>query len=235
MFFQHRRIAPSVLIPLTLCLGLMSIPLRAFASAPSSAYDLKDWKITLPGPVEIRNLKDYSSKYFALTPAGEMAFHLDASEKGPTANTHFVRSELRHLPNWKATESHALSATVHVSSRLEPDKVTVLQIHGITEDKQNAPPLLRIAVDGGDLNAHIKSDPDGEHTDKILLIKGLGAKSANVEILVEGGQLRIKANGVEKVRRSLAFWPFWNYFKAGCYPQATKGTVDVFISHLQVR
>ena len=208
---------------------------QASTPAPSSAYDLKDWKITLPGPVEIRNLTAYSSPYVHLVPTGEMAFHLDAAEKGTTANTRFVRSELRHLPNWKPTESHSLSAKVRVSSRLQPDKVTVLQIHGITEDTQNAPPLLRIAVDNGDLDAHIKSDSKGEHTDKVLLIKDLGTNSANVDIIVDGGQLVIKANGEEKVRRSLAFWPFWNYFKAGCYPQSTSGTVDVFLSNLNVR
>ena len=49
---------------------------------------------------------------------------------------------------------------------------------------------------------------------------------------MEGGTLRISANGVEKVRRELPYWTYLNYFKAGCYPQATDGTVDVFFRSL---
>jgi len=213
-----------------LLLGLLAMPCRA--TSPSDQFDLSEWKITLPGPVEIKKLRDYSSKYFDLNADKEMAFHLDAAEQGPTSGAHFVRSELRHLPNWKTTESHTLTGEMRVSSRLKPDKVTVLQIHGIKPDLSNAPPLLRIAVDNGDLNAHIKADAAGEKTDTTLLLKNLGTNYAKVDVIMEGGTLRISANGVEKVRRELPYWTYLNYFKAGCYPQATDGTVDVFFRSL---
>lgn len=204
-------------------------------NAPSAAFDLRGWKITLPGPVEIKNLEGYSSKYFDLNGQKEMCFHLDASEKGPTTGAHFVRSELRHLTNWKTTDSHALSGEMRVSSRLKPDKVTVLQIHGINPDLSNAPPLLRVAVDNGDLNAHVKSDAEGEKTDTVLLLKDLGTNYAKVDVVMEGGQLRVSANGVEKLRKDLPYWTCLNYFKAGCYPQTTEGTVDVMFRSLTVR
>ena len=203
--------------------------------SPSTAFDLKEWKITLPGPVEIKDLQGYSSKYFDLNDKGEMCFHLDASEKGATANTAFVRSELRHQPNWKANESHSISAMVHTESHLSPDKVTVVQIHGMTEDKKNAPPLLRVALNNGNLVAIIKTDSTGKQNDSTLLVKDLGSKPVKIDVVVEGGQLKILADGQMKVTRSLAFWPFQNYFKAGCYPQAKKGTVDVMFSSLSAK
>lgn len=203
--------------------------------SPSTAFDLKEWKITLPGPVEIKDLQGYSSKYFDLNDKGEMCFHLDASEKGATANTEFVRSELRHQPNWKANESHSISAMVHTESHLSPDKVTVVQIHGMTEDKKNAPPLLRVALNNGNLVAIIKTDSTGKQNDTTPLVKDLGSKPVKIDVVVEGGQLKILADGQMKVTRSLAFWPFQNYFKAGCYPQAKKGTVDVMFSSLSAK
>ena len=214
-------------------LGMVHV--HANPVAPASVFDLKEWKLTLPGPIEIKNLQDYTSKYFDLNGAREMCFHLDAAEKGTTPNAHFVRAELRHMTNWKTIDHHMISAEFRVSSRLDPDKVTVLQIHGITDDKKDAPPLLRVAVDSGDLEAHLKTDGGGENTDKVLLLKNLGTNYAKVDVNMEGGQLRISANGIEKVRRDLPFWTFQNYFKAGCYPQSTKGTVDVDFRSLMVR
>lgn len=208
----------------------------AFAAgeAPSSAYDLKDWKLQIPGPREVRNLTNYSSDYLHLGGNGEMVFRLDAAEKGTTPNAHFVRSELRHLQNWDTAGTHTLSADVRVSSRLHPDKVTVLQIHGITRDGKDAPPLLRIAVNDGDLVAMVKTTGDGDRNDTIILKKGLGSDFEKLEVTVSSGQLQIRVNDQKKLDRSLAFWKFRNYFKAGCYPQATEGTVDVKFRALSV-
>jgi len=50
---------------------------------------------------------------------------------------------LRHLPNWQVGEAHSISAEVRVVSHLDPDKVTVPQIHGIQQDRRNAPPQAR--------------------------------------------------------------------------------------------
>ena len=210
---------------------------RVFAQAPSAAFDLREWKITLPGPKEIKDLEGYSSDYFYLNAEQEMCFQLDASEKGTTPNAKYVRSELRHLPNWRADESRALSAEVRAVSSLDPDKATVMQIHGITEDKKDAPPLLRIALQDGDLWALLKTTSRNEKNapeEKILLRGELGESFVKIDVRVEGGDLSIAVDGEEKVRRNLGFWKFLNYFKAGCYPQATQGVAHVVFRHLAV-
>jgi hypothetical protein len=200
---------------------------------PARAFDLHGWKLQVPGPIEIKNLQNYSSGYFFLNGSREMCFSLDAAEKGTTPNTHFVRSELRHLADWTVDGSHTLTGEVRVVSNLQPDKLTVLQIHGITPAGDNAPPLLRVSVDKGDLHAEVKSDPAGEKTEKVLLKPGVKTSYVKVAIIVKGGQLRIEVDGQEKLVRDLSYWKFSNYFKAGLYPQATQGTAQVFFRSLK--
>lgn len=201
-------------------------------SAPDTAFDLSKWKLQIPGPKEVKALKGYSSSYFFLNAEKEMCFHLDASEKGTTPNTHFVRSELRHAVNWKTGETHRLSGEFRIVSKLMPDKVTALQIHGITEDGGNVPPLLRIAVNNGNLVAAIKVDNEGAKTETVVLKRQVGTRYVKVDITVKGEQLTIAADGETKLARSLAFWKHLNYFKAGGYPQTTEGTVDVYFRKL---
>jgi hypothetical protein len=200
--------------------------------APSTLFDLHQWKLQIPGPKEIKSLKGYSSDYFHLNAQKELCFKLDAAKKGTTPNTHFVRSELRHLPVWKSSETRSMSAEVRVISHLKPDKVTVLQIHGITEANDDAPPLLRIAMQKGDLVAVIKTSPNGDKNDTLILKKGVRESFVKVDVSVHAGQLKIAVDHQEKVNRSLSFWAFPNYFKAGCYPQATEGTVEVIFRKL---
>ena len=203
-------------------------------AAPSAAFDLHDWKLQIPGPKDIKDLQNYSSEYFNLNADKEMCFHLNAAEKGTTPGAKYVRSELRHLRNWKVSESHSLSAELHVISDLKPDKLTVLQIHGITEQGKDAPPLLRVAVNFGDLVAVIQTGNDRNENDTVVLKKGLGPGPVKIVVLVRAEQLKISVNGAEKVSRSVAFWKFPNYFKAGCYPQATEGTAHVMFRKLTV-
>jgi hypothetical protein len=206
----------------------------AEAAPPSRAFDLRGWKLQVPGPLEIKELQNYSSGYFFLNSSREMCFSLDAGEKGTTPNTKYVRSELRHLADWTAEGSHVLTGEVRVVSHLQPDKVTVLQIHGITPDGDNAPPLLRIALEDGDLYAAIKPDNTGDKTDSVLLKRGVKSGYVRVAVIVRSGKLRVTVDGQEKLVRDLSFWKFSNYFKAGCYPQATQGTVQVFFRKLKV-
>lgn len=204
-------------------------------AAPAGVFDLRNWKLQIPGPAEVKALGAYSSDYFFLNAAREMCFHLDAAEKGATTNAHYVRSELRHMPNWKTSEAHTLSGEFRVVSKLTPDKVTAMQIHGINEDGSDAPPLLRIAVNNGDLVAVLKTDSEGDRSDTIVLKKAMGGRFVKVDVSVRNRQLKITVDNEVKLTRSLAFWKYLNYFKAGCYPQATKGTVDVFFRKLTVQ
>ena len=224
-------------LPLIIAFVSLSIgSTRAADTAPpAGAFDLRQWKLQIPGPIEIKQLAGYSSGYFFLNKSREMVFKLDAAEKGTTPNTKYVRSELRHLPNWHVNEPHSMSAEVKVTSHLDPDKVTVLQIHGIMEDGSDAPPLLRIALNHGDLVAMIKPDNEGERTDSVPLKKGVGANWFKVEIAVKNRSLVITVDGQQKLTHSLAYWKYPNYFKAGCYPQATQGTAEIFFRKLSVK
>jgi hypothetical protein len=206
----------------------------ADALPPSRAFDLHGWKLQVPGPLEVKDLRNYASEHFFLTANREMVFALDAAEKGPTANTKYVRSELRHLANWTVDGSHTLVAELRVVSHLQPDKLTVLQIHGITPDGDNAPPLLRIATKRGDLYAAVKTANSDDETDMVLLKAGVKSDYVRVAVIVKNAQLRILVDGQEKLSRDLSYWTFSNYFKAGLYPQATKGTAQVFFRRLEV-
>jgi hypothetical protein len=219
---------PSVIALACLCAS------QALAAdvAPSTAFDLQGWKLQIPGPQDVKDLKNYSSKYFNLNAGKEMCFLLDAAEKGVTPGAKYVRSELRHLPNWKVSTPHALSAELRVVSGLKPDKLTVLQIHGITESGGDAPPLLRIAANYGDLVAVIQTGNGRRDNETVVLKKGLGTEPVRIDVVVEGEQLKISVNNKELVSRSLAFWKYPNYFKAGCYPQAVEGTAEVMFRKL---
>lgn len=215
-----------------LCLFRTGDATAVEGGAPAGAFDLRKWKLQIPGPVEIKVLQNYSSDYFHLTAAREMCFQLDAGEKGTTTNAHFVRSELRHNLDWSTGEAHSMSGEFRVKSSLTPDKVTALQIHGITDQGGDAPPLLRIAVTNGDLVAFVKTDNDGEQTENVPLKKQVKDGWVKVDVVVKNRQLKISVDHQVKFQRSLAFWKFKNYFKAGCYPQATQGKAEVFFRKL---
>lgn len=108
-----------------------------------------------------------------------------------------------------------------------------MQIHGITATGDNAPPLLRIAVQSGDLVAVLKTDSGGKRNDAVTLAKQLGPRFVKVDVTVRSQQLIISVDGQVKLTRNLAYWKHLNYFKAGCYPQATQGAADVFFRKLQ--
>ena len=234
MFEHGIEMTKTFLLVLATLFVFSGDPVLSADTAPARAFDLQNWKLQIPGPKEIKKLQGYSSDYFHMNAAKEMCFCLDAAEKGTTPNAHYVRSELRHLPNWKTGETHVMSGEFRVVSKLTPDKVTALQIHGITSDGQDAPPLLRIAVNHGDLVAALKTDSEGESkTEMITLKKQLGSGWVKVDVTVKRKVLTIAVDNQVKLTRDLGFWKFDNYFKAGCYPQATQGTVEVMFRKLR--
>jgi len=223
------------LIASLLVAGFACPALAGTPAPPAAVFDLHGWKLQIPGPKEIKALANYSSDYFYLDENRDMCFKLDAAEHGTTPNTHYVRSELRHLLDWKVSDSHRLYGEVKVESHLTPDKVTVLQIHGITDGGENAPPFLRIAANKGDLYAVIKTANSGDKTEAVLLKKGVNSQYVKVAVIVKAGTLSVEVNNEEKLKRSVGYWAFSNYFKAGCYPQATHGTVKVAFRKLTVQ
>jgi len=236
--FVRRVLGFLCLVPLLASSGyLVAAAAPALQSPPAQAFDLRGWKLQIPGPSEVKgkDLENYASGYFFLNAEREMCFSLDAAEKGTTPNTKYVRSELRHLQDWTVDGVHTLSGEVRVVSSLKPSKVTVLQIHGITPEGDNAPPLLRVALNDGDLYAVIKTDPAGTKTESTLLKRKVGTGYVSVSVHVDHGTLSVAVDGEKKASRDVSSWKFSNYFKAGCYPQATEGNVQVFFRKLTVQ
>ena len=212
--------------------GLSAFTTGGVALAGRSAggrQALQGWKLQIPGPREIPDPAGYVGESFRIDGDGSFRFWVDCAEQGATPHSTFVRSELRHAANWTLVPGarRSLAARMAVSSTATPDKVTALQIHGITTGGENVSPLLRVAVDQGAVTAHVKTDAGGERTDHIVLLAGIGAGEWACRIGVEGRALVVAIDGEETLRRDISFWPHANYFKLGCYPQAHAGEVIV--------
>ena len=188
----------------------------------------------MPGPTEVKNLNNYTNSHFFLAADTTICFNLNAAEQGTTAHTHFVRSELRHLLNWETNSRHEISATVRVTSNQSSYKVTVVQIHGITADNENVPPLLRVSMVDGNVMAYLKSDSTGDKTEKIVLVTGIGTNFFDVKVKMQESNLVIMVNGKELLRRNLSYWKYMNYFKLGCYPQSIDGQFKIYFKHILV-
>ena len=202
--------------------------------APSSKFDLQSWKLQIPGPLEIKDLKDYGSPYFYLTPENFMHFHLDASEKGTTPNASTVRDELRNLQNWKINEDHELSTIISLKCTRTECKATIIQIKSLSPENESAPPFLRIAVEGQNLYAHLKEDGNN-NTKKFLLKTGVQNMFLSIMVKVKKSRLIILVDDAEVLSKEVSYWTLTNHFKMGCYPQQTEGIFDVDVKELIVK
>lgn len=212
---------------------------------PGRNFDLSHWKLTIPGPVEVppNEMVSYTSRYFFTDPtSGAMVFWLDSGADGTTANSNYVRSELREMldprdktVNWKLSGIHVMNAELEMPITAQtPSQVTVLQIHGIANNGDNEPPLLRVALINGDLYAWLKTNSSGSSTAKILLESGIKSNRFSAEVRVENYRLTLKVNDVVRMDRMITYWNFHNYFKAGDYAQATSGISEVHFHKLTV-
>jgi hypothetical protein len=125
-----------------------------------------------------------------------------------------------------------LSGTMQLFSHADPSKVTVLQIHGITESGGDAPPLLRIAVNNGNVYAFIKTDSTGDTTKSVLLLAGIDSSWFSCTVRMQNSHILISINDTQKLDENVSYWKYPNYLKAGCYPQSHSGTVTLKFSQL---
>jgi hypothetical protein len=195
---------------------------------------LNDWKLQIPGPKDIFDLRNYASKYFYLNESNEMVFWLNSAEKGTTKNAIFIRSELRHLLNWYVDGYYKMAGVLRVESKLHPNKVTVMKIHGFTKPGEYAPTLVRVALNNGNLFAYLNKSNFPKDIKRILLASNVERQIFECSILVNEGYLTIKINGEEKLTHDISYWKYKNYFKAGCYPQSHKGEIKVMFKELTV-
>jgi hypothetical protein len=206
--------------------------------APAGRFALFGWKLQAPGPIEIKNLDGYTSRYFYLDEQQRMCFWVDCSETGTTPNSNYVRSELRGLEEWRvdAPGLQRLSTTLLIDSRADPDVVTVMQIHAAAPAGGNTPPpLLRVYTKAGALYAAIKRKADGRETEHVKLGGLRIGEAFDCAVEVRAGLLTIAVNGVQQLARTVTFWPHLCHFKTGCYPQANRGEARVLISALDLR
>jgi hypothetical protein len=210
-----------------------AFPARAAILSP--AFDFTDWVLQLPGPIEIKALDGYKSQFFQLDAQGRLQFWIDAGLSGSTAHSNYVRAELRHRANWSVRGGRrSLAARLSIAANLSPSQVTVLQIHGVTADGDNAPPLARIALVDGTPTAWVKTDAAGEHTERIALGPPPGERAFDCRIAIDDGVLSVAYDGAPPIQRDLRFWPYDNYFKAGLYPQAHQGQATAWFTRLSV-
>lgn len=201
---------------------------------PSAKFNLTNWKLQIPGPVEIKDLKGYASPYFYLTPEGFMHFHLDASEKGTTPNATHVRDELRNLQNWKIIENHQLSTIIRVKCSISDFNVTIIQIKCVTDNNDNVPPFLRVAVEGKNLYAHLKENVNNNKGTKILLKSDVNDMFLSINVKVKDKKLIIAVDDSEVLSRDVSYWVLNNHFKMGCYPQQSEGVFDIDVKNIVV-
>jgi hypothetical protein len=194
--------------------------------APADAFPLAGWKLQIPGPAEITLLDRYASRYFSLTAARRMRFWVNCSETGTSANSRYVRSELRHLHEWPVSTPLAqqISASLSVQAS-EPDvEITVLQIHGRASNGDSVPPLLRLYQRSNRLYAALKRNDAGHDTSHRPLASVTAGSVFECRLMVAHGHLAIQVNGREVMSEHIGYWRKTCHFKAGCYAQTNRGT-----------
>ncbi|MFY0598904.1 MAG: polysaccharide lyase family 7 protein [Cyclobacteriaceae bacterium] len=174
-------------------------------------------------------LKDgYSDNNFFVVENDKMAFNQSGTS---------MRTELRHLENWNATDGNrSMHATIDIVEQT-CEQVTVLQIHD-DANAGNGPnkPLLRVykhrtKSPENHLWAAIKVDNEGVNTSHIDLGEDPGGYF-DCDIKIVNERLQIEIDGVLKADKDISFWVFPSYWKAGVYLQ-DEGEATAHFDELQ--
>jgi hypothetical protein len=212
------------------------IPEGGSAVRPSGLMDLSGWKLQIPGGTSMATISSveltegYESRFFSVD--GEwILFSLDAAERGTSANTTYVRSELRHEKNWNSEETHELEVTIRAEAEVTTAGYTVAQIHKLIVDSDTSP-TLRIEIKNGYIQAVIK---DNGKYETINLKPYADGAAFKLKLRVEAGTLTVSIDERLMLTRTLSVWPGSSYFKTGCYPQAHSGFFRVWIQDISVR
>ncbi len=225
--------------------------------------DLSHWKVTLPigKPDEVKppEILDYATNE-ALLPYmyndstdGSLVFYTFPGSSTP--NSSYSRTELREQMepgsnnvNWTFTQGGKMKGTLSVPFISEDAngnsyRTIIMQIHGrltneqrdlIGEDDNNAPPVLKIYWNKGQVKVHVKklkvSDVSYEemlHTsaweddEPYTFSEVVGNEKFSLEVIASEGRIEVILNNNEsfvKENTDLQRWGvFENYFKAGNY------------------
>lgn len=196
---------------------------------PAHKFDLTNWKLQELSTRGIVNLTKYASPCFFLTADDLICFDVDTAQEATS-----YRSELRHKHNWNTGENHEMSATLKVKYAVKNFRLTLIQIHGITDSKEFPPPVLRIVVINGNLFSITKKDIAAIENKKTLLKKNISDSFFDLSIKVENAVLTVGIDGKELLNQDISFWKYKNYFKIGCYPQTKEGRFQVYVKKFHV-
>ncbi len=227
------------------------------------AIDLSNWKVTLPigDPTEIEppQILNYATDPTLLpymyndSTDGSLVFYTIPGAK--TNNTSYSRTELREqmVPgsnsnNWSFVDGGYMKGTLAVPEISKGadgkyHKTIIMQIHGrlsneqrdlIGEDDNNAPPILKIYWQNGQVRVKTKVLKDLNVSDTDILKvdawtddpgtyfnKEVGFAPFTLEVKVSEGRLEVILNEEESLvydSQDIQKWSvFENYFKAGNY------------------
>lgn len=225
--------------------------------------DLNHWKVTLPigNPTEVKppEILAYATDETLLpfmyndSTEGSLVFY--AYPGATTTNTKYSRTELReqmvagsNSTNWTFAEGANMKGTLamgEVSKDSDGDyhRVIIMQIHGrltneqrdlIGEDDNNAPPMLKIYWDDGEVRVKTKvlkdltdTDTEALHTDAwgddvgINFDEAVGFEKFTLEVKVSDGKMEVILNDKQTLTYDSEHIERWgifeNYFKAGNY------------------
>jgi pterin-4a-carbinolamine dehydratase len=183
--------------------------------------------------------QDFKSKYFSIyeneSGTKYMRFSLDASDKGKSKNGSSVRAELRHLKEWKLSDSASLSYTFYFTSTdFKNAKFTVGQFLQHCTKKDS--PLCRIELENGKITAKVSNyEADGiTKADGKTHSYDLGPitqrEEVSIKIHVENKVLTLYRDDSLKARHTFpdsVSSTQMNYFKAGIYYQ-NKNSPKIF-------
>ncbi|UXX78270.1 polysaccharide lyase family 7 protein [Reichenbachiella carrageenanivorans] len=228
--------------------------------------DLSHWKVTLPigNPTEVEPpaIKDYATNETVLpfmyndSTDGSLVFY--SYPDATTTNTKYSRTELREqmVPgsnntNWTFPDGAYMKGTLAIDDITKDasgdyHRVIIMQIHGrltneqrnlIGQSDNNAPPILKIYWEDGEVRVKSKELKDPSATDTEILKTdawddddGVNFKEHvdfdkfTLEVKVSDGKMEITLNDDETLTYDGDDFDRWNifenYFKAGNYFQS---------------
>lgn len=136
-----------LLFPFVLIVMNTSIMIKAqeIYTAPGSKFDLTKFNLQLP--LEQNNsimqkkgaeLTRYASNYFYLNPE-DQSIHLFCKSDGKTTKgSHYPRTELREVMEWRFVGQHQMSVQLAVLQQPSTGKIIIGQIHGLSKGTEAA-------------------------------------------------------------------------------------------------
>lgn len=210
--------------------------------SPTELFDYQNWTFQYPAGDTCKTIQikeGYKSKFFSLYSGDAQYIHfaLDATEKGTTTNSNFVRSELHHKEFFDSNDGkkRTLEFIFNTNGTDTTQEWDIGQIHIKPIDvTQEHSPLLRLGVKDGFYIAHLKNYATKKYQ-HIKLSPYTYGTDMKVKIEYQNKNLCVFINDLPTQIQDYdcSTCTFVNYFKVGLYAQTTQGFYEVFIKALK--